>query len=402
MKTLIELYDERPLENVLGADCFRPERVVYLCPTEDEQVRSAEKTLKDYFDYRETGVKAEFLYTSLFNTGKIMKRLESVLNTYPDCAIDITGGSDAALFAAGALCEKYNVPVFTYSRKRNRFYSIRGAEFADGITPDISYSIEDYFRMAGGSMKAGRANDSALENHEGQIDRFFSIYMANRRQWKSIITWFQNAAGSADNHKPAGTAGFSEEPPLKVSSPYFVKGDRGGKIAANEKVLRDFEKLGFIRDLEIVRDKTVTFSYADEDTRFWLRDIGSVLELYIWKCLRDSGCFGEVRCSTIVKWSGSESRDAVTNEIDVIGVSGVVPVFVSCKTCRIETYALNELAILRDQFGGEMAKAVIVTSQSCQPVTRHRASALGIGVLDCNDLKTKNLPERIREICGTA
>ena len=30
MHTLIELYDERPLENVLGVEVFRPERVVYV------------------------------------------------------------------------------------------------------------------------------------------------------------------------------------------------------------------------------------------------------------------------------------------------------------------------------------------------------------------------------------
>ena len=32
MQTLIELYDERPLENVLGVEMFHPERVVYICP----------------------------------------------------------------------------------------------------------------------------------------------------------------------------------------------------------------------------------------------------------------------------------------------------------------------------------------------------------------------------------
>ena len=34
MKTLIELYDDRPIENVLGTEMFRPERTVFLCPPE--------------------------------------------------------------------------------------------------------------------------------------------------------------------------------------------------------------------------------------------------------------------------------------------------------------------------------------------------------------------------------
>ena len=32
MQTLIELYDERPLENVLGVEIFHPDKVIYVCP----------------------------------------------------------------------------------------------------------------------------------------------------------------------------------------------------------------------------------------------------------------------------------------------------------------------------------------------------------------------------------
>ena len=41
MKTLIELYDEVPIENVLAADTFLPERIIYLCP--DEIAKDKEK-----------------------------------------------------------------------------------------------------------------------------------------------------------------------------------------------------------------------------------------------------------------------------------------------------------------------------------------------------------------------
>lgn len=34
MKTLIELYDERPAENVISTEMFRPETTVYICPKE--------------------------------------------------------------------------------------------------------------------------------------------------------------------------------------------------------------------------------------------------------------------------------------------------------------------------------------------------------------------------------
>ena len=37
MNTLIELYDERAIENVLAADMFRPKRIIFLCPREVAQ-----------------------------------------------------------------------------------------------------------------------------------------------------------------------------------------------------------------------------------------------------------------------------------------------------------------------------------------------------------------------------
>ena len=37
MDTLIELYDERAIENILSPDMFRPQHIIYLCPGEIAQ-----------------------------------------------------------------------------------------------------------------------------------------------------------------------------------------------------------------------------------------------------------------------------------------------------------------------------------------------------------------------------
>ena len=78
-----------------------------------------------------------------------------------------------------------------------------------------------------------------------------------------------------------------------------------------------------------------------------------------------------------------------------MAVCGIVPVFVSCKTCEISTEALNELAILRDRFGGNIAKAVIVTTRHCRAITRHRAAELNINVIDCDDLVSGHIGSHI-------
>ena len=385
MNTLIELYDERPIENVLGVDVFKPQRVVYLCPQEVAQSKERQQEIKDYFKFRGNDVEIIFLESSMYYTSKVKNQLEKVVEKYPDCAIDITGGTDAVLFAAGMLCAQSDIPAFTYSRTKNRFFNISNAPFADNLRCDSIYTLDDFFKMAGGSAAKGRVDNSLLLEYEQYIDGFYTIYMKYRKDWVKITKWFCNVSNSDKNGRHS----------LHIKAKYNVKGERGSSIAANEKLLKDVEKLGFIKDLKIVSGSSVEFTFLDEQVRFWLRDTGSVLELYVWKCCRDAGIFSDVRCSTIIDWKDSEKSDKVSNEIDVIALKGLVPVFISCKTCAADTDALNELTIIRDRFGGKCAEAVIVTAETCRNITRHRASELNITVIDLEDLKKGALTARL-------
>ena len=187
---------------------------------------------------------------------------------------------------------------------------------------------------------------------------------------------------------------------LEVSGEYTVKGDRGRKIDAPEAVLREYEQIGFISDLCIDRNSGVSFRFRDTQIRTWMRDIGSVLELYVYKACIDSGEFNDVRTSAVVYWEGYDSRteNAVSNELDVMCSKGVTPVFISCKTGVVQTEALNELAILRDRFGSNTAKAAIVTAERGGGAMRNRAEELGITVIDINDLSTGRAVQRIKKL----
>lgn len=387
MKTLIELYDDCPIENVLSADTFRPERTVYLCPEEIARDKEKQKRLQEYFTHRGLQMETVFLNTSLYYADKVRRQLQSVVEKYPDCAVDIAGGSDAALFAAGYFCRETDIPVFTHSRKKQMFYNINRAEFADRLPFSVSYSVEDLFMMGFGTVKQGRVDNNILASHEELIEPFFAFYIMYRRKWKQIVNWFQRASQADKNGKI----------PLSVHSDYYVKGERGSAIAANEGALRGLERLEFIYDLVIRKDESVSFRFRDELVRYWLRDQGSVLEVYVWKNCHDAGIFHDVCCSTVVEWDKRESGEKITNEIDVVAVEDKsTPVFISCKTCAVDTDAINELAILRDRFGGDGAKAFIVTTESCRAITRRRAKALKMDIITLDDLRSADLAELIR------
>ena len=70
VKTLVELFDERPLENVLGVEIFHPDKVIYVCPEGTPEL--AQRQLKDYFDHRGIATAMEFLYVNIYDTEKIL------------------------------------------------------------------------------------------------------------------------------------------------------------------------------------------------------------------------------------------------------------------------------------------------------------------------------------------
>lgn len=383
MQTLIELFDKRPIANVLGTEMFRPERTVFLCDKEISENRALQQKLKNYFKQRGLETQILFRETATLNAASVKRALETVVQQYPDCALDISGGSDAALFAGGLLCAEQPLPVFTYSRKRNTFFDIQNAPFAHNVLCDVLLSAPDCFAAAGGSVRQGRVDNAVLEQYVEQIDGFFKLFLKYRHQWQRIVSYLQRVSPTP------------REGPISLSvvAPWQVKGDRG-ILTANEEALRDLSEMGFLRELELLPGEQVRFSFADAQIRAWLRDVGSVLELYVWKACVKSGSYQDVRVSVVVDWDGQNTRDGVSNEIDVVAVRGIKPVFISCKTSEIRTEALNELAILRDRFGGEVARAIIVSAERACTVTRNRAAELDIEVVDRDELDPEQLSKR--------
>ena len=388
MNTLIELYDERAIENILAPDMFRPKRIIYLCPKEIAQDQQRQEKIRDFFLRHGWDPELTFLEASMFKADRILRQLLTIYEKHPDCVLDITGGSDAALFASGMFTAQTGVPAFTYSRKKNCFYDISGADFADNLPCTLSYSVEDFFLMAGGTLLPGRVNNAILEQYLDDFDPFFACFLRFRRDWSDIISYIQRVSPA----EPGQT------PPLSIQGKYTVKGDHGGRNSANEDALRELEHIGFIRDLTITPGESVSFRFRDTNIRAWLRDVGSVLELYVYKACLDAGIFNDVISSAVVRWDEVLGHASVSNEIDVMAARGVIPLFISCKACDIKTEALNELAILSDRFGGKGAKAAIVTTEPCTAAARHRAAQLGIAVIDLEELKSSQLVHRLKVI----
>jgi len=384
MKTLIELYDRSPINNVLSTLMFRPEEMILICPPEVGENREFRQALRRFFEYMHCPVRLTFVQVSLLDALKTEKVLREILASHSDCAIDISGGTDASLFAAGACSGE--VPVFTYSRKKNSFFEIKNAPFARNLPCTVRLDVASCLMMAGGSLLPGREDNATLLGRVDQIDRLFQIYSQFRREWNRQISYIQTISSS--------------EPGVLEAEGALQEKAGGRQAQANLALFRKLEAAELISDLHCTENR-IRFRFPNERVRFWLRDIGAVLELQVYRACHAAGCFDDVVLSAVVNWqSGRLQHDSVSNEIDVMAVQGVRPVFISCKTCEVHTEALNELAVLRDRFGGENARAILVTSGIVarqRASTRMRAVKLGIELIEWENISLDRLVSCLKQ-----
>jgi len=388
MKTLIELYDTRAIENVISPEVFRPEKVIYLCPNEYLSDGCAQKNIRNFFSRRGLEIETEFIPSSMYKTDKLLKQLRKIGEENTGLTIDVTGGTDAALFASGMFCEETDASAFTYSRKKNKFYDIQNAPFADDLTCGLKYDVEDFFVMTGGKLRTGRVDSHTLSRYLDMIDPFFDVFCRFRKIWNDQVLFMQRISQNKE-YEPVS---------LYVKGSPVQKGEHGRTVKANYRLLKQLQAIGMVQDLRYEPESSISFRFKDEQVRTWLRDVGSVLELYVYKACIDSGAFNDIIISAVIDWDGTVGKGSVSNEIDVVASRGVIPIFISCKTCEIKTDALNELAVLTDRFGGKGAKAAIATTEACNAAARHRAAQLGIAIIDLEELQSGKAAERIQVI----
>jgi len=383
MKTLIELYDIYPIANVLGALTFSPDECILLCPSGLKVDKEMKRSLRTFFKYMKSDTKLTFIPVSLYDAIKTEHVLREVLDSHQDCAIDISGGTDAALFATGEVAG--DTPVFTYSGKKRSFFEIKNAPFVRGQVPDVHLDVKSCLLLGGGTLLPGRADNAILSRRTEQIDKLFAAYSKYRRIWNAQISYIQKISSSE---------------PGELDAEGDLTNKAGGRnVTAEPALFQALAEAGLILNLEI-RSESIRFRFPDETLRFWLRDIGAVLELQVYRACLAAGCFDDVVLSAVVNWqSGEIKSDSVSNEIDVMAVRGIRPIFISCKTSDVHTEALNELSILRERFGGHYSRAILVTSGTAsrsRATMRNRATKLGIELIEWEDLKLDRLTARLR------
>lgn len=180
-----------------------------------------------------------------------------------------------------------------------------------------------------------------------------------------------------------------------------------------EKILLSLRDKGLVQKCK-VDENTLEFRYKNDQVRKLLLKGGNILELYTYMIgneisTENDGFYNDIDIGVFIDWDGvvhnfKESVKDTRNEIDVMLMRGVKPVFISCKNGELKKEALYELDTVANRFGGEYAKRIIITTDAGNSFEGYkyimqRAKDMNIKVIsDVNKMSKEEFEEVLKKI----
>ena len=121
-----------------------------------------------------------------------------------------------------------------------------------------------------------------------------------------------------------------------------------------------------------INERVFSVSFKNSQVKKCLTVAGKALELRFYLAALEaiesdgSKSYNNVMNGVFINWDGKFGTKGIghdtVNEIDIVMMHGLVPVFVSCKNGIVTNSELFKLNSVADRFGGKYAKKVLVAS----------------------------------------
>ena len=373
--TLIELFCAETLKNVVPALALQPARLVMLVHTGAQYTDVYENTVRALRD-RMPRLVISYFEADCNDPDSVREALEALYAKYPEGVFDFTGGSELLLLSAFAFARRKDAAMLHIDLPRQRLMNLNGCDALEGTFVMPELTLRDHLNM-NGAFFDGVGHVLMEQEQEPAVRAFCQQVMRNPPRWRKQCNYFQAAC--------SGLEGLDVDQPVT-----FIAANRS-RVTCDVDYLYQLQDMGFLHSVQ--RDKgRVRFSFAADNYKSYLTDVGVWLELYTYLLLRDTGLFKEIYMSVRVGWGdeSDEYKGTAYNELAVVACNGLETIFISCKTGTPEPGDFNEIQVYAKKFGGRFGRAVLCTSQELGRgfVGMHtRAKDLGAAIVDKSDLR---------------
>lgn len=369
--TYVEFFTKDAIENICTSLLQVPERVILIGDSKKLMQRHAER-YQSLFAQR--GVAIEFVCKAVNKNSlqSVVDELTAILASYNDCVFDLTGGEDLYLVAMGMLFERnQTIQMHRINLRNNSLLDcdMDGITIAEHNMPMLT--VAECICLNGGDIvfddiRAGATRRWAWnEALQADIDALWEICRSDVREWNVQTSVFAAAERfCSGNEDPLVT-----EAPIPYLQDYLE--NMGSGYVIFKRIINGLFNAGLLTYVDC-NERSFMVAYKNETVKHCLLKAGQVLEMKLFsaacaaKEADHSRTYHDVMTGVQLDWDGKihtqgEAYDT-ENEVDVILMHGMTPVFVSCKNGAFTSEELYKLNAVAQKFGGKYAKKVLVAT----------------------------------------
>ncbi len=388
MHVLVELFDLSRLENVAAAMIYKPQKVIFIGFAEMMTEKRRRDILR-FFRIKKISAEAEFKTVGRYDFRSVIQCLEEIADENDDCFFDVTGGRELPLVAMGVVAAERRIPLFQLDIKGCRTVPLKNCEgLSEYGSPKMT--VDECIVLSGGAVVRSRRFSDADKALTADMNRIWEICRRSSTAW---------------NRQTKQLAAFcqSETDSLLVRINPFKP--EAAELLAEDGLVAQLRRESLILDYRSGNNE-ISFRFKAAHIHGIIAKSGNILELYTYmtakrmKSKEDRAVFCDAASSVYIDWDGivhepSDSVKDTVNEIDVMLMRGIRPVFISCKGGEVKKEALYELAAVSDKFGGRYASKLLVCthiggSAQGRKYLLQRAGDMHIRVIEGVDKMTRD------------
>lgn len=373
--TLIECFTDSHIDNIGAVLGLCPDKVVFV--GNEMEMESVLTRYQNLFCKRKLPVQILRCDVSGMDFRDVCMVLENYIQVEEEVVIDLTGGDERVIMAVGAILarmgpeERKRIRVEKYDHctgvavdciRQNRQFSVKAA----------SLTVEELIAIHGGLLHTD-AYQPPMDCTCRDLDNLWRLATQSPKDWNKGIMLLSEVESRSDTKMQI----YLPVEQLMGSIPNFAK-----KEATVRELLGKLHHCGVIDD-QSTRD-ALKYTYTSPILRYCTQKAGNVLEVKTllegrWVLESGKRMFSDCQMSVSIDWDGVVHRPAeripeTRNEIDVVLMHGMIPLFISCKNGNIGEEELYKLHTVATRFGGPYArKMLIATDLERKSVCANRA-----------------------------
>lgn len=412
----IEFFDKNHIENICSSLSCLPDKV-YLFGAAKKELEKAVGNYQKLFLAREQSV--EFIPVSIDHNKLevITDKLSEIVEHEEECCIDLTGGEELFLVATGIVFGKYpdkNIQMHRFNIRNNNIYDCD----CDGNTittvPVPQLSVEENISLYGGHIIRESENGgyTHIWNMNEELSNDIRLLWGITQSDKGKVPWnIQISFLQFIESRGIKLNDLSFSLPIENCKD-FLKGNFILNNFLNNSIVAQLKK----HELATLKsdDKQVTVTYKNEQIKRIMSKSGQVFEMYVYLLMYEAfddksykKMYNDVLTGVFINWQDVDRNGYapinVTNEIDVVAMHNMTPVFISCKNGSVNADELYKLNAVANKFGGKYAKKVLVvtslTDDDASNSLRNRAKDLQINVIEPDFTNIDKFVNALKKIC---